>query len=439
MWSRIYIKIPDSDAFPSFLKNIFGIVGFIEVVSKEFDDFEDIINSGIELYKDYVKGKTFAVKARREGKHDFKSIDVNRELGKALLPYSKGVDLKNPDVWIKLEIRGNKVFYYLNEYKAYGGLPIGTGGKVVSLLSGGFDSAVASWYALRRGAEVHYFHAQLAGEEYLNKVLRVAKVLASRWSYGYRPKIYVADYRPIASMIRQYVRQDYRIVILKRFIYRGGEYVANSIDADSIVSGEVLGQVSSQTLRNLRVSQEAVKIPINRPLFGFDKDDIIKKAIEIGTYEYSKEVEEVCALVERHPVLNASPIVVEEEESKLDFKVLYDALDNMRIYDLKSIAVEVSIEDYPIEYDEIPENAVLIDIRPYEEYALSHIPGSINMSSEEVLKNLDYPKDIPIVIICRHGITSKDLANLLRKKGYQAYYLVGGFDRFRRKSPSVCG
>ena len=434
MWSRILVKVDGDDKIFNVLRRVFGIVGFMEVVTRDFDDLNDIVSMGVEIYRDIIRNKVFAVKAKREGKHSFRSIDVNRELGKALTPYAKGVDLKNPDIWVKLEIRGNKVFYYLREFKAYGGLPIGTDGRIISLVSGGFDSAVASWYALKRGAEVHYFHAQLASEEYLKKVLRVVSVLAKNWSYGYRPKMYVADYRPLAAMIRDRIRRDYRIVILKRFMYRGGEYIADLLKADSLVTGEVLGQVSSQTLRNLKVSQEAIKIPVNRPLFGLDKDDIMKIAMEIGTYESSKEVEEVCALVERFPVLRASSKVVEEEESKLDFRVFEESLDNIRVYDLRDLEYDLKpIEDYPIEYDEIPDNAVLIDVRPSNEYIESHIPGSINIPQEELSEYIEDYRDRPIIIICRAGVLSKYIAYILRRKGYKAYYLVGGFERFRRR------
>jgi len=436
IWSRILIHTKDEDDnILTVLRRIFGLVGVVKVFKIEFDKFEDIINIGEELFKEIVKGKSFAVNTRREGKHDFKSIDVNRELGRRLLKYSPKVDLKNPDITIKIEIRDRKVFYYLNEYPAYGGLPIGTDGTVLSLLSGGFDSAVASWYALRRGAEVHYFHAQLAGEAYLNKVLKVVSILAHKWSYGYNPKIYIADYREISKRIREIVRRDYRIVILKRFMYRGAEYIANKVGADSLVTGEVLGQVSSQTLRNLRVSQDAVNIPINRPLFGYDKEDIMRIAREIGTYNYSKEVEEVCALVERFPVLKASHKIAKAEEEKVGLNILDKILDDIRILDIRRIPLEYFEiqEDYPIEYNEIPSDSIIIDIRPPIDYMTSHIPESINLSPDKVFEYASKNKDKNIIIVCSLGITGREIVNRLRKAGYNAYYLVGGFEMYRKK------
>jgi thiamine biosynthesis protein ThiI len=342
MWSRILVKMPDVDDIPGSLARVFGIVSFSPVHSFKFDSLSDILERGEEFFKDHVRGKKFAVRARRVGSHSFSSMDVARELGSRLYNYSDGVDLTDPEVEAFVEIRDDTCFFYKDVFSGYGGLPIGTEGRVVSLLSGGFDSAVASWFLLKRGAEVHYLFLNLDGDEYLQNVLKVAKVLGDNWSYGYEPIIHVVPGKEIVIELMG-TREDYWNVLLKRVLYRLGEMLADDIKADSLVTGESLGQVSSQTLKNLRVSQEAVSIPVNRPLFGMDKEEIIRIAREIGTYKFSEKVWEYCALVPEKPVLSASREVVEREESKIDKDVIYKAFREKLEISLRKLDIELSL------------------------------------------------------------------------------------------------
>ena len=336
MWSRLLIKLPRVDDLPEALIRVFGIVSLSPVYVISFKNLDDILDAGEAFFKEYVRDRVFAVRARRTGSHNFSSMDIAKELGSRLYKYSGGVDLNNPDVEVYVEVRDDKCFFFKEIIRGYGGLPIGTEGKVVSLLSGGFDSAVASWYALKRGAEVYYLLLNLDGDPYLQNVLRVVKVLADRWSYGYEPKMYVVPGKDIVVEILT-TREDYWNVILKRILYRLGEMLAKDVDADSIITGESLGQVSSQTLKNLRVSQEVINIPVNRPLFGMDKEEIIRLSRVIGTYEYSAKVWEYCALVPEKPILNASSEVAAREEEKIDFDVIYKAYEDKEVIDLKKL------------------------------------------------------------------------------------------------------
>lgn len=332
LWSRILINFPDEYGLPSSLKRVFGITSLSSTYVFYFESYGDILDKGEELFRNIVRNHLFAVRVRRIGDHSFSSMDVARDLGSRLYNYSKGVSLKNPEIEVFVEIRGKRCFFYSEVMKAFGGLPISSEGKVVSLISGGFDSAVASWFSLKRGAEIYYMFLNLNGEEYLRKVMKVVEVLADKWSYGYNPILYVIPGNEILSEI-YLTREDYWNVILKRILYRLGEKLALEIGADSLVTGESLGQVSSQTLRNLRVSQEAVKIPVNRPLFGLDKEEIIRYAREIGSYEYSSQVREYCALIPEKPVLKASLKTIYEEEEKMNLDVIN------RSYDRKDVLI----------------------------------------------------------------------------------------------------
>ena len=436
LYGRVYLKINgDKDPLET-LSRVFGIVGVVEVKSHRFKDLDDIVSKAIDIYREMVRGKTFGVKTRRVGRHDFRSIDVNKRVGEGLLKYAKKVDLSNPDIWVNIEVRDGTVYYYLREVNGYGGLPIGTEGKALALFSGGFDSPVAAWHMMRRGVEVHFIHFQLGGEKYFNKVLRVAVELAHKWGYGYKPMLYKVDFRPIAREIREKVRRDYRIVILKRLMYRGAAIVAESIDADALVTGESIGQVSSQTLRNLVVTDRAVNMTVFRPLIGLDKVDIIDKSREIGLYEYSKIVEEVCALVEERPVIHADPEVAEEEESKLDMSLVEEAISEMVKYDLRRIEpFQVPMEDtYAVEPDKIPEDALIVDIRGSFSYMLGHIPGSVNMKVDELLGKADEfrREGRKIVVVCPVGLDSVEVVYRLREMGVESYYLAGGYRAYRK-------
>lgn len=339
LWSRILIEL-DGDVVPHVLKRVFGIISFSPVTHVGITSFEEIVETGYDLFKNKVRGKRFAVRVRRTGDHSFRSIDVARALGERLYNLSSGVDLKNPEVEVHVEIRDKDVFFFDEVIDGYGGLPIGTEGVAISLLSGGFDSAVASWLTMRRGAKVHYLFLNLGGEEYLSGVLRVAGVLANYWSYGYEPVMYVIPGREIVMEIMR-CREDYWNIILKRIMYRLAERMAHEYGAETIITGESLGQVASQTMRNLLVSQEAVSIPINRPLFGLDKQDIIDMSREVGTYEYSSRVKEYCALVPRKPVLRASLDVVKGEEDKMNMDVVDDAYRDKDVLNLRRLGMEL--------------------------------------------------------------------------------------------------
>jgi thiamine biosynthesis protein ThiI len=433
LWSRIIIEIKDKEDenVIDILRHVFGIHSLAIIRVAQFTGLDDIVYNGVELFRDKVKGKKFAIRARRAGKHSFRSIDIAKKLGAELKPFSSGVDLSNPDIEIYVEVRGGEVYYYTEIIDSYGGLPIGSEGRAVALVSGGFDSAVAAWYALRRGAEVHYVFCNLDGEAYKNDVIKVLKVLADNWSYGYQPCLYVIDFNGILKEIKN-TREDYWNVILKRMMYRVAERIAREINADTIITGESLGQVSSQTMRNLRVSQMAVGIPINRPLFGLDKEDIIKLSREIGTYDYSSKVQEYCAIVPEKPILKASPKKVAEEEDKINLDVLWEAYNRMEVISIREYRYEEESDELGIDY--IPDNMKIIDIRKKDEYDEWHVPGAVYASMSEILAEPEkfLKKEEEVLFYCDVGVTSRAVAEYLRSMGYKAYYFKYGLPKLKK-------
>ena len=429
-WGRIYIETSDRRAL-EVLRRVFGIKSLSPVTCIKFTHLKDLVEQIKPLVVDKIRNKTFAVRARRVGEHDYTSMDIAKELGAALIEYSRGVDLNNPEVEVGVEVRWNRAYVYTEVIKGYGGLPIGTEGRVVSLVSGGFDSAVAAWYMLKRGAMVDYLLCNLGGLAHERGVLSVLKVLADKWSYGYRPVLYIVDFRPLVKEIMSKCNINLFNIILKRYMYRAAQRIAHSIGAEAIVTGESLGQVSSQTLTNLEVSSRAVEIQILRPLIGMDKDEIIERAREIGTYEPSSLVEEFCALFVRHPKTRASLKEVLEEEAKIDRSVFEDIMSKVKSIDLKSLSRE-DLLPADIKIVNIPEDAIVIDLRDKEEYEKWHYPEAINIPLTDLVKTVSkLGRDKTYVLYCRAGAESLEGALLLRSMGYKAFSLKGPIERVK--------
>lgn len=430
---RIFVYSSDEVRAAQTLRRVFGVKSLSLAQEVEFESLDDLVEKAAAFFSSAVKGKSFAVRARRAGSHPFTSLDVERELGAKLLQEGGSrVDLKNPEVTAYVEVRGKRAYLFTEVIEAYGGLPVGSEGRVIALVSGGFDSAVAAWYTLKRGAEVHYLLCSLGGPIHEIGALHVLKILADNWSYGYRPKLYVVDFSEILREVRRRCDPSLLTVILKRFMYRAAEAVARKEGAEAVVTGESLGQASSQTLTNLAVSTAAVRIQILRPLIGFDKDDIVAKAREIGTYEASARVKEYCGAFSEHPKTRAKLEEVEREEAKLDPTLLDRALSSMKTYDLRSVSVEESFEG--LEIDEPPDSAVIIDMRSEEKFRSWSLPGSIRLDFDQLIEGvckLDPSKKY--VLLCDEGALSLEAAYVLRKLGIEAYSLKGGARRARRK------
>lgn len=427
---RIFIYTNAEERAVEVLRRVFGIKSLSIARETEFEGLDDLILKAKEYFVDKVRGRKFAVRARRAGQHSFTSLDVEKALGAVLLGFSAGVDLENPEVTAYVEIRGRRAYFYTDSIRAYGGLPIGSEGKVIALVSGGFDSPVAAWYALRRGAEVHYLLCRIGGVTQEILTLHVLKVLADKWSYGYRPKLYVVDFSEILREIRSRCKASLLNVILKRYMYRAAEAISAREGAEAIVTGESLGQVSSQTLRNLYVSSLAVRLQILRPLIGFDKDDIVAMAREIGTYDASARVKEYCGAFSEHPETHASIEEVEAEEAKLDPGLLSRALESTKVYDLRSVEVEEKLEG--LEVDRVPEGAVVITLGA-DEWSKRYLPNSVQMSFDQFLESIsELDPSSTYVLMCEEGALSLEAAYVLRRLGINAYSFKGGIRRLRR-------
>ncbi len=413
---------------------IFGVKSASPAIEVQFKTIEDIVKIAEETWREEVKGKSFAVRCRRVGKHNFTSKDVEKSIGMILEKYAREVDLENPEIELHVEIRHDKAYLYKDIVPGPGGLPLGSEGKALALVSGGFDSPVAAWLVMRRGVKIDFLTISLAGELDLIPSLKVITYLADEWEIGYEPKIYIAHAEDLVKAIRERVRREVWNIVYKKALY----YIADNIcrrqrGYRAIVTGDVIGQVSSQTLDNLYSTSIGIVTPIIRPLAGYDKDEIIELSRRIGTYNLSMEVSEYCAIFAERPKTWSTPeeIMLEFYKIKniidkiIDTKIETVTLSEAKII-LESLREKIIVND--IKINEIPDNAVILDVRPRKTFKLkldSKDVRIVECSLDNVFNIVDsLGRDKTYIIFCTSPLVSRYLASKLREKGYNAYSLI---------------
>ena len=433
-WGRVYVR-SDAAAIPV-LGRVFGLSSYSVVEAVVPADFDTIVERGVEIFADVVRGKRFAVRVHRAGKHSFTSKQLEIALGERLYPLAAGVDLTRPEAIAYIEVRDETAYLFKTRQPAGTGLPVGVEGKALSLISGGFDSAVSSWLMLKRGVSLDYLFCNLGGDAYERAVVQVTKVLADDWSFGTQPKLYVVDFEEPLRELRAHARDNYWQLVLKRLMYRAASQVGEMIGAQAIITGEAVGQVSSQTLANLRAIDSAATLPVFRPLLGFDKEEIIERARHIGTAALSEQVKEYCAIAPGHPVTAASERRVQVEENKLDPAVIDRAVGNMKKLNLRQLSPTDLVAPY-LFTDQLLSDAVLIDCRTDAQFAAWHAPDAVHKEEWELArdyKRLD--KNRKYILYCAHGLQSAHLAEKMQQSGFEAYSFRGGVPALRKLFPA---
>jgi len=332
---RMYISSNDLDIVIEKLKYIFGIHAMF-IAEKVDSDYESIKNRTIELIKN-KEFKTFKVDTKRsDKKFPIPSMEVSRRLGGDILeniPNIK-VDVHNPELLIRVEIRRDSSYVYFDEIKGLGGYPVGVQGRGMLMLSGGIDSPVAGYLAMKRGININcvYFdsppHTSIDAK---NKVIELARKLNE---YSGSVKLYVVPFTKIQEEIYKEVPHSYMITIMRRMMYR----IAERLNKLIIINGENIGQVASQTLDSINVINKVVSTPILRPVSCFDKIEIIEIAKKIGTYETSiLPFEDCCTIfLPKNPVIYPKLELCEKYEDNFDYETLIDTcMENIVKEDLK--------------------------------------------------------------------------------------------------------
>lgn len=332
---RIIIRDAGADAARAAAR-VFGVKSSSPAVEYTFRSLDDIVELGARHFCDKVKGKTFRVRARRAGTHDFTSKDVEKALGARLLECGAGrVNLTSPEYTAYVEVRGSKVYFYDEVINGPGGLPLGSEDKVLVLFSGGFDSTAAAWLMMRRGAPVDLLFYDYGDPVFRRTALKAAKILADRWSYGHDLMVAVADFRRVLSRLAE-VRPEYRVLVARRVMMLYAHEVARELGALALATGENIGQVASQTIMNIRLIGGSLELPVIRPLAGFDKDETVALTRRIGTYEVNASQVEVCGRGSP-PTPRGDPAVFEREVAKLSD---YMDLIKHRVFHVKRASLE---------------------------------------------------------------------------------------------------
>ena len=328
--ARIYVDCEgdyDYEDTVEHLKRVFGLVGICPVVRMEDKGFEelkkDVVAYMAEMYPD--RNFTFKVESRRARKsYPKNSMEISRDLGEAILyafPEIK-VDVHHPDVLVNVEVR-NEIYVYSEVIPGAGGMPVGTNGNAMLLLSGGIDSPVAGYMVSKRGVglEATYFHAPpYTSERAKQKVVDLAKLVAK---YTGPIRLNIINFTDIQLYIYDQCPHDELTIIMRRYMMKIAETIAKENDCLALVTGESIGQVASQTMQSLAVTNEVCELPVMRPLIAFDKQDIVDISLKIGTYETSVlPYEDCCTIfVAKHPVTKPSLKKIKNSEKKLDEKI----------------------------------------------------------------------------------------------------------------------
>ncbi len=430
-WDNIEVNTKDNrpenrQRLVEALKCIPGVPIFLEVQQTSFVDVHDIYEKTLAVHAGTIENKTFCVRVKRTGKHDFNSLDVEQYVGGGLNQNveSAKVRLSKPDVTIRLEIKNSDLFIVTQRHQGMGGFPIATQEDVLSLISGGFDSGVASYQLIKKGARTHYCFFNLGGSAHEVGVKQVSYYLWNKFGASHKVKFFAVDFEPVVAEILEKVENSQMGVVLKRMMMRAASKIAEKGKIQALVTGESLGQVSSQTLTNLNVINRVTETLILRPLAAYDKQDIIDIAREIGTEDFAKTIPEYCGVISKKPTVKAVLSRIESEENNFDFSILDKVIEETRVLDIRDIGKASEDQIHAVELvDKIAENAVVLDIRSPEEedenpleiadVEVKHIPF-YKLSTQ--FGDLDTHKEY--LLYCDHGVMSKLQALYLLDTGF---------------------
>ncbi|GGG49782.1 tRNA sulfurtransferase [Pseudohongiella nitratireducens] len=403
-----------------------GISLVMPVTKLPLPEFDDIAAPVLAEYRQSLSGRSFAVRCKRRGKQGYTSSDVERQVGAVLMRESdaRSVDLRNPEVTVRLEIRDKDLYVIQRQLKGLGGFPLGTQEGVLSLISGGFDSAVSSYQVMRRGLQTHFLFFNLGGREHELAVKEVALYLWMKFGSSHRVKFVSVPFENVVNNILEHVDNGHMGVILKRMMIRAADRIADEMGVRALVTGESIAQVSSQTLPNLAVIDSISNCLIIRPLVVSDKQDIIDTARAIGTETFSANVPEYCGVISVKPTTHARKHRVEEEEAKIDFSILEAALADKEVQRIDRVVEVIEHRDVePDSYQEIPQGAVVIDVRHPDE--MDRSPLSID--GVEVMPLPFYqlasgfsklPSEKQYLLYCDRGMMSRLHASHLKDAGH---------------------
>lgn len=432
LWDKIEVEIPNDESYAEQVRKtlicIPGIAHIEEVIEADFVDFEGALQFAIDNMGAALAHKTFAVRVKRKGKHDFSSQDLAAYIGGGIRARVEGatVQLVKPQETVQLWLEKNKLSLLVNRFSGIGGYPLPTQETVLSLISGGFDSAVASYQFIRRGARTHFCFFNLGGAEAHEAAVReVAYFIWKKYSSTHPVKFISVDFSGVVEAILTQDEQGVMGVLLKRAMLRAAALVAERLNVQALVTGEAMGQVSSQTLSNLQVIDEVTPTLVLRPLITMDKQHIVDIARDIGVEQMAASIPEYCGVISKKPTVKAKRGVVLAAEVGITDEMIEAAVSSAPVRDIRDV------HDNPSDFmpgiikleANLPNNALVIDIRSPEEEddaplqlanaEVVHIPF---FKLASTMKNMDSER--MYVLYCQQGVMSRLQAISLKEQGF---------------------
>ncbi|MCE8022184.1 tRNA 4-thiouridine(8) synthase ThiI [Halomonas sp. MCCC 1A11036] len=448
-WDELKVRIADDVAsewrhrLEEMLCRIPGIHEIQCVEEIPFISFEDTAERLLPVWRDAIAGRSFRITAKRRGEHEFSSEQLERYLGQILLDAAPGarVRLKAPDVDVRVEVIEDRLRLVRQRWSGLGGYPMGLQGQALTLISGGYDSPVAAWKMMRRGIKSHFLFFELGGAGHEAAVREVAYHLWETYSRSHRVRFISVPFEGVVAELQRSIPDGLIGVVLKRMMVRAASRIAVRSRIPMLVTGDAIAQVSSQSLTNLVLIDEASEVPILRPLIAEDKQTIIDTARQIGTAPFAEGMPEVCGAVSQRPNTQARHDKVVEAESNFDFSVLDAALEHAvqtrsdRLLDALPVE-EPGNEPYLEVVTDLSmtggTEVSVIDIRPptereaaplmLEEVECLEIPFFELQSRAETL-----PDDRRYLLYCDQGVMSRMQALHLHDRGLRHFgiYRVG--------------
>ncbi|PHQ25223.1 tRNA 4-thiouridine(8) synthase ThiI [Marinobacter guineae] len=429
-WDRVDVEVPDGRSLSGpvieALLRIPGISTIQEIAAFPLVSLEDVAEKAVEAFPERLNGKTFAVRARRHGEHSFRSIDLERTVGAALMQASgaTGVNLKSPQVEVRIEVQGDQFHIAHRKHRGLGGYPLGSVENVLTLISGGYDSSVAAYLMMRRGLRNHFLFFNLGGTAHEVGVRQVVHYLWDRYGASHSAKFISVPFEGVVAEIMRSVGHRHWGVVLKRQMLKAAAEIARKNNAAGLVTGDAVAQVSSQTLSNLNVVDRASDEVVLRPLVSMDKESIIRIAREIGTESYARTMPEYCGVISQKPATRAKLHRVEEDEARMDAAVLANAIAAREETPVNRL-LETTVTPEEVELVQTPAvDDVIIDVRHPSEGEQS----PLELTNNEILQIPFYelnqqmaglPGNRQYLLYCDRGTMSRMHAGHLKAEGHE--------------------
>lgn len=432
-WDSLNINVDEcskqmQERIVNLLTHTPGIDIVLEVRKYPLVDLEGVIALCVAHNATLVRGKSFAVRCKRVGDHSFTSMDVERRVGTALLldVVNTRVDLNNPQVPVRVDVHHDEVSIVERVHKGLGGYPLGTQDAVLSLISGGFDSTVSSYQCIKRGMLTHFCFFRLGGPEHELAVKEVALYLWLKFGASHRVKFITIAFEEVVDEIVAKVDNSQMGVVFKRLMYRAASEIATMLKIDTLVTGESVSQVASQTLANLAVIDRATDKLVLRPLITMDKREIIDVARAIGTEDFVKNVPEYCGVISVKPTTRARLGRIEQQEYLCDDALLNKAIANAEFQMIDRVIEGIDRRNKPsLLYCEPGDDVTIVDIRHPEEEEKNPLAGEL--AEQEILKIPFYELRARFAVLsaakeyalyCERGVMSRLHASHLQEEGH---------------------